>query len=219
MPRGYTKLPDGRQVPSHSKEGRDYRASLKGVTPKGVTPKALQPPPKVVKTDVDGAEANVTFAPPPPAIGSPKKDPEVPKGAKNKKEEKADEIEDFKQLVAALFFGFAAVSGCPEYKFNEPECEAVAKPLSRIVARYAGVRKVVSQVADPIALLGAVAFPLMLKHAHVMHRKTTPQMQEPSQAPVSNVQTQRIEGPPPPPVRNGSIPFDNVIARISVGEA
>lgn len=210
MPRGYVKLPDGRQVAATSREGRDFRASLKKVNPS---------PPPAIKTTVDGEEANVTFAPPPPSIGTPKKDPEVSKGAKSKKEEKLDEIEDFKQLVAALFYGLSAVSGCPEYKFSEPECEAVAKPLSRIVARNAGVRKVVSQVADPVALLGAVAFPLMVKHAHAEMRRRTPVMQPPSEAPVTNVQTHRIEGPPPPPVRNGSVPFDNVIARISVGES
>jgi hypothetical protein len=207
MPRGYTKLPDGRQVPSHSQEGRDYRASLGTSKP---TPEA-----KTIKTDVDGEEAVIKFVPPPPSIGVPKMDPEQGPKSKGKKEEKADEVEDLKQLVAALFYGFAAVSGCPEYKFNESEAEAVAKPLSRIVTRNTRIRKVVQQVADPIAVLGAVAFPLMVKHAAAEKRKKTPVMHAPTEAPVTVAAVPH--GPPPPPSRNGGMPVESILTRISEG--
>ena len=212
MPRGYVKLEDGSMTKLWSQEHRALLASKK-------LQKVLS---EKIKTDVDGAEATVTFSPPPPSIGVPKKDPEPPKGkTKSKKEEQADEIEDYKQLIAAFFYGIAVATGTPEYKFSESEAEAAAKPLARIVARNTRVRKVVQQVADPIALVGAVAFPLMVKHAAAEKRKKTPTMQAPSQAPVNNVQTQRTEGPPPPPKRgvtpNGTVPMETVLSRISEG--
>jgi hypothetical protein len=194
--RGNVKLEDGRVVKLWSPEHKEVLAAK-----------------RVVK-DPPTEEGGPSFTPPPPPIGVPKIDPEVT-SKKSKKEDKTDEIEDLKQLVAAFFYGIAAATGTPEYKFSEPEAEAVAKPLSRIVARNSRIRKVVQQVADPIALVGAVAFPLMVKHAAAEQRKKRPTMQAPPEQPVTNVQTQSTTPPPPP--RNGTIPMESVLNRISEG--
>lgn len=201
MPRGFVKLDDGREVKLWSDEHKAQMAAKR--IAKKVNPPITE-------------EGGPVFTAPLPPLGVPKSDPEIPKSGKTKKEEKADEVEDFKQLIAALFYGLAVATGTPEYRFSEPECEAVAKPMARIVARNTRVRKVVQQVADPIALLSAVAFPLMVKHATATQRKKTPVMAGPSEAPVTNIQTQETKVPGAPP-RNGVIPVESVLARISEG--
>lgn len=201
------KLDDGRFVKLHSEEHKAQTAAKK----------AAEGVPDSVTTDVDGEQATVSFTPPPPSIGTPKKDPESAPGKKtrSKKEEQADEVEDYKQLVAAFFYGIAAATGTPEYAFAELECEAVARPLSRIATRNARIRKVVQQVADPVALVTAVALPLIGKHAAAERRKKQPRMQAASDAPVTNIRTQSSEPPPPP--QNGVVPMASVLNRISEG--
>jgi hypothetical protein len=204
MPKGFTTLPDGRSVRNQSAEAREYRASRDAKI-------------KSVVSDVDGEPATIQFTPPPPSIGSPKDAPLPKKGTK--KEEKADEIEDLKQLVGAVFASVSALAGSPVYRFSEQECEQVAKPLSRILARHSTIRKVVSTVADPVALVAAVIFPLGVKMSlHASEKREARGSINPQAvAPVTDVRTMRTETPPPAPPQNGHIQFNTVLDRISEG--
>lgn len=204
MPRGQQQLPDGRYVAANSKEAKAFRAAKDTLGQKDV------------------AEEAASFTPPPPSIGTPKTEPTKPsKSGKTKKEEKADELEDVKQLVAAIFAGVAVVAGSDLYRFSEPECEAVAKPLARIIDRYSGIKKAVQQVADPIALFSAVAFPLAVKAGAHKLQQMNARQQQVAQAPVVDVRTMQQSAPPPPPGvtphTNGQVPYTSVMDRISEG--
>lgn len=200
MPRGQQQLPDGRYVAANSKEAKAFRAAKDTL---GQTPK--------------DAEESASFTPPPPSIGTPKTEPtKSSKPVKSKKEEKADELEDVKQLVAAIFAGVAVIAGSDLYRFSEPECEAVAKPLARIIDRYSGIKKAVQQVADPIALFSAVAFPLAVKAGAHKLQQMNARQQQVAQAPVVDVRTMQQTVPPPPP-SNGHVPYNSVLDRISEG--
>lgn len=200
-------MPDGRYVAANSKEAKAHRAAQDTVSPV-----------KVLLTKEDTFEEGPSFTPPPPPIGSPKTNPDQPKG-KSKKAEKADEVEDLKQLVGALFAGMAVLAGSNVYRFSEPECEAVAKPLARILDRFNGAKKLVQQVADPIALFAAVALPLGVKMSIHALEKQVARQQVVSAAPVTDVRTMQQSAPPPPPPAhtNGQVPFNHILDRISEG--
>jgi hypothetical protein len=196
------QLPDGRYVAANSKEAKAFRAARDTL--------AIDAAPK----DADAA----SFTPPLPPIGSPKTDPtKTGKAPKTKKEEKADELEDVKLLVSAIFAGVAVLAGSDVYRFSEPECEAVAKPLARIIDRYSGFKKVVQQVSDPIALFSAIAFPLAVKAGAHKLQQHQARAQQVAQAPVVDVRTMQQSAPPPPPHANGQVPYTNVLDRISEG--
>ena len=201
MPRGMQQLPDGRYVAANSHEAKAFRAAK-----------------DTLGKDDSVKDAEASFTPPPQPIGSPKIDPTKTVKTRTKKEEKADELEDVKQLVAAIFAGVAVVAGSDLYRFSEPECEAVAKPLARIIDRYSGLKKVAQQVSDPIALLSAIAFPLAVKAGAHKLQQHAARAQQVAQAPVVDVRTMQQSAPPPPPPRaNGQVPFINVLDRISEG--
>jgi hypothetical protein len=227
MPNRKATLPDGRQVGYNTKVWKEYRHSLRsGLLNTDVDGKPAKvvlsaPPPPILSSPGD---VNIkSFTPPPDPIGEPKGDYTIPssspkKRGKTKKEEKADELEDVKQLVAAIFAGVAVIAGSDLYRFSEPECEAVAKPLARIIDRYSGIKKAVQQVADPIALFSAIAFPLAVKAGAHKLQQMNARQQQVAQAPVVDVRTmQQSTPPPPPPSSNGHVPFNSVLDRISEG--
>lgn len=235
MPKNVGTLPDGRVVGYNSKAWKDYRKS------DGYVP-AHRGRPRKIKTDVDGAEATVIITPPPiinvtpkvappptieadektveappPPIGSPLINPPLPKRKSLKTEKEADEFETYKQLVGAIFSAVAVLAGSDVYRFSEPESDAVAKPLARILRRNKGLKEAVEHVADPICLFAAVAFPLAVKAAAHKLEKQAAKLHQVVASPVVDVRTMQQSQPPPPPSNNGQVPFKNIIERISEG--
>jgi hypothetical protein len=228
MPAGKMTLPDGRVVGANSREAREHRA-VHGPTPrnrrpgKSVTPKDAKrvkdqgkPPESSRAPSSSTPDDAVSFTPPPPPIGAPKRDYDTRKSTPGqKKADEREELEDYKRLTAAFFAGVSALAGSERYRFTEAESEAVARPLQRIVKRSRVAEKAIQAVADPVSLFAALAFPLMVKIAAHQADVRASRQQVVAQAPVGNARTMEPSVAAP---ANGVVPqagsYDSVLARL-----
>ena len=101
------------------------------------------------------------------AANAPEKKPRIPLApskAQPRGKSTPEDEEDLKSVVGGLYGGLALMTGFNGWAMPEDECELIAKPLSRIMARNTVMQSYVREIADPFALVVAIGLPTVIRY-------------------------------------------------------
>jgi len=134
------------------------------------------------------------------AANAPEKKPRIPMApskAQPRGKSTPEDEEDLKSVVGGLYGGLALMTGFNGWAMPEDECELIAKPLSRIMARNPIVQGYVREIADPFALVVAVGLPTAIRYQ--MWRDYVRVKKELELRGLTMEDVKRSQAPPPPP--------------------
>lgn len=134
------------------------------------------------------------------AANAPEKKPRIPMApskAQPRGKSTPEDEEDLKSVVGGLYGGLALMTGFNGWAMPEDECELIAKPLSRIMARNPTAQSYVREIADPFALVVAIGLPTVMRYQ--MWRDYIKLKKELALRGLTMEDVQRSQAPPPSP--------------------